>query len=88
MVCCAWVVSRQRPVVESYDDLWERIRPMTEAEQAAELLCYFSAVLHAMTDDQLYLYHHVIRRQDGSRDEAMMLDIVEGQIALRRILMG
>ena len=72
--------------MESYEELWDRIRPMSPEEQAEQLLNYWSVILGGMTDEQLRLYHrHVISRQNGSREEAMMLEIVEGQTALRQI---
>jgi hypothetical protein len=71
---------------ESLDELFDRVEPLSEKEKRVELLRYFCADLSRMDDARLGMFHeHCVARQDGSREEAMMLEIVEGQIALRQI---
>jgi len=72
---------------DELDAFLERTQPLSDAEQVEVILGYFCQVLANMTPEQLAAYRrHVLSRQDGSEDEATMLEVVDGHAALRKLL--
>jgi hypothetical protein len=71
---------------DDMEDLLRWIEGLPHRDNEEDLLRYFAATLAKMNDKELAAYHGVcVARYTGSAGETLILEVVEGQMALRKI---
>jgi hypothetical protein len=71
---------------ESLDEIARQLPPLGEVEQAELLLTYFARIIETMDTATLHAFRaHCARRSEGTEIENTMLDVLDGQIALRQL---
>lgn len=71
---------------DEIDDFMDKITPLSHEEKVEAMLEYFCLILDRMNTEQLAALHaHCVSRQDGSEDEAVMLEVVDAHRAFREL---
>jgi hypothetical protein len=69
---------------DDFESFLENLAPLTDAEQAELLLTYFNEVLKGLSTDALRMLRwRVSEMHPGTPEETMVLEVIDGLIALR-----
>lgn len=71
---------------QEFAEILRRLEPLTAAQKTEALLAYFSASIGSMDTASLVQFRDFCRaRNENTEAETTMLDIIDGQLALREI---
>jgi hypothetical protein len=71
---------------EEFARILQRLAPLSGPEKAEALLAYFSAAIQSMdTASLVHFRAYCFARDEGTDAETTMLQIIDGQLALREI---
>lgn len=78
--------SRMKPDDDEFFRILKHVAPMSEGEKAETLLRYFSAAIRELNTPALQQFRAFCAACDEGTDaETTMLEIIDGQLALREI---
>lgn len=71
---------------DEFAEILRRVAPMADREKAEALLTYFSRAIQTMDTRSLEQFRdYCWSRHEGTEAESTMLEIIDGQLALREI---
>lgn len=72
---------------DEFAEILRRVAPMSDREKAEALLTYFTLAIQSMDTRSLVQFREYCwQRNEGTEAEVTMLDIMDGQLALREIV--
>lgn len=89
--CCAdrsfrWAITRMNPEDDEFSRILKHVAPMSRDEKAETLLRYFSCAIRELNTPALRQFRaYCAGCNEGTEAEMTMLQIIDGQLALREI---